>query len=301
MSDELIRRLDLLKNLIALGEEDLLSQQADKLDSISSKIDTSLLVEALRKKSFSEAVQQIDKILKDSASIQVYEDPEIQALRLELRVLEQKFSEKEEKKSEIERILREFEIRYEQALGELISKLMRLKMEKLEEEISNDESKKEEYEEARKTFEEHENTFKDLQKETIRDLNSDELDELKKNYREAAFLCHPDTAAEEFREKSKEAFQKLSEAYQKNDLEGVQEVLHVLKHGGQLLKDSDVVSDKSILESKINSLKKKIDEIDIQLEEYENSEAWSTVNGLDDWDVYFEIAKKSLIKEINSI
>ena len=154
MSDELIRRLDLLKNLIALGEEDLLSQQAEKLDSISSKIDTSLLVDALRKKSFSEAVHQIDKILKDSASIEIYEDPEIQALKLELRVLEQKLSEKEEKKSEIERILREFEIRYEQALGELISKLMRLKMEKLEEEASRDESKKEEYDEARKTFEE---------------------------------------------------------------------------------------------------------------------------------------------------
>ena len=161
MSDELIRRLDLLKNLIALGEEELLSQQAEKLDSISSKIDTSLLVEALRKKTFSEAVHQIDKILKDSASIEIYEDPKIQALKLELRVLEQKLSEKEEK-SEIERILREFEIRYEQALGELISKLMRLKMEKLEEEASRDESKKEEYDEARKTFEEHENTFEEL-------------------------------------------------------------------------------------------------------------------------------------------
>jgi DnaJ-class molecular chaperone with C-terminal Zn finger domain len=208
---------------------------------------------------------------------------------------------KEEEKSEIERILREFEIRYEQALGELISKLMRLKMEKLEEEASNDESKKEEYEEARKTFEEHENTFEELKKQAIRDLNSDELDDLKKSYREAAKICHPDTAAEEFREKSKEAFQKLSEAYHKNDLEGVKDVLYALKHGGQLLKDSDVVSDKSILESRITSLKKKIDEIDIQLEEYENSEAWTTVNGLDDWDEFFNRSRVAIEKEIEEL
>ena len=142
--------------------------------------------------------------------------------------------------------------------------------------------------------------LKNFQKESIRDLNSDELYDLKKSYREAAFLCHPDIAAEEFREKSKQAFQKLSEAFQKNDLEGVKDILHDLKHGGQLLKESDVLSDKSILESKINHLKKKIEEIDIQLKDYENSEAWSTVNGLDDWDVYFDKSREVIEKEIKN-
>ena len=48
--------------------------------------------------------------------------------------------------------------------------------------------------------------------------------DIKKCFRKAAFLCHPDTSGSN----SKTIFQKLNSAYQNNDLIQVQEILKLM-------------------------------------------------------------------------
>ena len=93
MNLEYYRRLELLKSLIILGENELLLAQVEKLEIEYKDQSVKEIADAVRRTAYGDVVKKVDLILQDSASIQHYEDPEIKALQIELRILEDRWAD----------------------------------------------------------------------------------------------------------------------------------------------------------------------------------------------------------------
>jgi myosin heavy subunit len=168
--------------------------------------------------------------------------------------------------------------------------------EELEEELQEDPSQQE-YEEAKSQYEEFHNEYEEIRTQERYELDADELTELKKAYRKASKLCHPDLVPDELQEQALKLMQELNEAYAKKDLKKVHQILSMLENGGGFDIASEAINNKELLRIKIEELRIKIDEVADEIEEIKTDETFTTIQELDDWDEYFEKVKEELDEE----
>lgn len=163
----------------------------------------------------------------------------------------------------------------------------------------DDESIEDEYEEAKNTYEEYHHEYEDLkeQQKEMNTLNEEEKKELKKLYKKAARLCHPDIVADEHKEQAKEIMQALNNSYSKQDLAAVKKILLSLKNGTGFTVSSDAIDDVKILKAKIDEIKSKLHEVVLEVEEIQKDETFTTLSELDDWNAYFDELRKELQEE----
>jgi hypothetical protein len=169
------------------------------------------------------------------------------------------------------------------------------KLDETREQLEDDELFNE-YEDVKSAYKEFENEYehiKDNQKDTIK-LNDDEKVEIKKLYKKAARLCHPDIVSDELKEKAHEIMQALNDAYSKKDITKVKEILLNLETGISFEVSSNSIEDKEILKAKIEEFKKTIQELKNEIEEIKSDDTFVTISSLDDWDEYFEELKRDL-------
>jgi len=171
-------------------------------------------------------------------------------------------------------------------------------LEKVKEFIEDD-AIKEQYEEAKSHYDEYENGYEQIkqkQKDVI-ELNDNEKTELKKLYKKAARLCHPDIVADTLKEKAHEMMQQLNEAYSRQDLMQLKKILHSLESGTIFNLTSDSVNDTELLKEKIKEYKETLKHIEDEIAEIQEDDSYKTISNLEDWDAYFEELKNELKKE----
>jgi len=163
----------------------------------------------------------------------------------------------------------------------------------------DDESIEEEYEEAKNAYEEYHQEHEDMkeQQKDIDILDAKEKKELKKLYKKAARLCHPDIVADEHKEQAKEIMQALNTAYSKQNLSEVKMILLSLENGTGFTVSSDAIDDAKTLKAKIDEIKSKLYEVELEVEEIQKDETFTTLSELDDWDAYFDELKEELQEE----
>ena len=227
----------------------------------------------------------------------IYIDSEIAALKLESRSLELQINSLDDENTEIEKLLHSFEIRHNQELGDIIIKILRLRKRKLKNEAEKDNSKKKEYEEAKKDFDDFSQNYSTLKDEKILELTDKEKKELKVLYRKASMLCHPDKVAENQKEEAERIFKELAEAYKRNDLDKVKDILTNLEKG-VFLSNTDVTNEKEKLLILVQQLRIKRDRMEEELNDLRNSETYNTVSSIDDWDEYFKNLKQKLTNQL---
>jgi len=161
----------------------------------------------------------------------------------------------------------------------------------------------EEYEEVKSQYEEYTNDYEQIQEahKDIFTLNENEKVELKKLYKKAARLCHPDIVPDELKEKAHELMQELNHAYSKKDLKNVQKILASLESGSGFELTSDSITDKELLKEKIKEYKNNIAQTESEIEAIKEDDTYQTILELDDWDVYFEALKSELQQEIQRL
>lgn len=185
-------------------------------------------------------------------------------------------------------------------------------LKELEEELANqketiesleDNLEDEEFEKTKADYEEFHKEYEDIkeQSEDIYEINEDDKKELKKLYRKASRLCHPDIVVDKLKKQSHEIMQALNGAYSKKDLKTVQKILSNLENGISFDVASDKTDDKRILKAKIDELRIKIDDIDKEVETIKQDDIFETISELDDWDEYFGELKSELEKEKESL
>lgn len=291
---KIIIRLDTLLNAIKLEDEDDINYQHNKIKGLIPKDNKDLkilelqqILEHCQKKSFTNATTLILKFTKEYRHIVVFIDPEIPALKLEVRMLEYQVSCLEDEKTEIEKQINRYNTEYNLNLGELIKEILYLKRELAKHEFENNKEKQYEFEDAKKDYEDFNNAYEDNLKEPKpQNLDEEQLLELKQNYRKATKFCHPDKVTEEQKEQAQKVFNELKEAYDTNDLIKVNLILKDLEKG-IFKSQGETISEKDKLLIIKNELEIKRNKIEIDIAQMKESKTFNTLTAITNFDDYF--------------
>lgn len=291
--DKIIKRLEILKNYVILEDLDDITRETAKLQVFSFQQDINQITHALQLHQFSTAIGLINDFIKNHQAIVIYNDIDLVALKLEIRQLEHQLNAYDNEKIELEKLLSEFNYRHTKELGSYISRLLHLRKLSCE----ND---PEAYAEAVQDEAEYHEQIEIENAKTIFELDAQQRKDLKKAYRKASQICHPDRVSEDMKDVAEQLFIQLNEAYEKNDIQTVTKILAELEQG-IFRPRSETVSEKSQLQAIITQLKFKITRIEKEIFEIKESEAYETIIDIEDWDQYFANTKEQLIEEIDRL
>lgn len=302
---QILKRLELIKSSIALEDEEVISLQAAKLSAMDVDDAVGEILRKISESDYGSVVRDVDAYVSKYSGVMVYEDQELLGLRMELKSIESRVQSLSEQKDECLFTIHEFNTRYTASLGDLIQKILRAKADWLHEKITEDdpdiEAKQAEYKEAERVFEEFCEESDEIREEEWRELSVEERAALKKAYREASRLCHPDLVADELKDQAHEIMQQLNEAYLKRDLKRVQNLLSALKSGAGFDLASDTITDKAVLRSKIDAMREKMQSLRREVEALKTEETFEIIQGLDDWDAYFDNIRQQLTEEYDML
>ena len=349
---QILKRLELIKTAITIEDEEIIELQVIKLKTFTIDEKVEKILQLLEVDEYADALIRIEDYIKKYSGVVIYEDKEIGALKLELKILEQKLQEMSETKSEYLNDINEFNIEYNFRLGETIREILKLKEELLQREIKEkqeafdeamdeyenlkqdvndleeelkkldefDDEYDELYEELQKqkeqlnqkrketkeakealeedeSFQEYEDVkgdygefnreYKEIISQKRFELNDEEQKELKKLFRQASRLCHPDIVMDEFKEKAHEVMAQLNDAYGQKDLQQVREILASLQSGMVFEVASDKINNAELLKAKIVDIREQLSATTIEIEKILEDETFKILQEIDDLDEYF--------------
>lgn len=242
-----------------------------------------------------------EKRLKSAKELYLEEKKDLEKLKSDISSLEFELDSIDEFEdryddiySKLQSLRTEFQNR-EELLNE-----KRRSVKKIKEDMDYD-PKYQEYKESQIEYEEFKNEYKDILSEKKHTLTPDEKIEIKKLFKKAAKLCHPDIVAKEMREKAQQIIQELNVAYSTRDLSKVKEILSQLENTESLDIVANDSNDKEVLKFKIVDMKAKIRDIKVEIEEIQHDETYNTIEGLEDWSVYFSEMRDGLQKEYDRL
>lgn len=291
---EIIKRLELIKTLISLEEdEQVIASQVLKLQEINLSQDANKILLYLQKKAYSKAVFLIKAYINKHQQLNLFSDPEIEALRFEAKSIEAKIQKLSDEKAELEKLIHEFNLKHNQELGELILKILKYKKDLFK-------GTKNEHE-ANKDFKEFQASYEATKYELILGLTANEQKELKDKYRKASKICHPDVVSEAQKSTANEIFMELSNAYEKNDLKKVSEILIDLQQNRTFESKADTANEKTSLLKELDYLRKRLKVLKKKIYTIKTSETFKTISRIKSWDKYFAFKKKQLQDQLNQL
>src|SRR5690606_8576235 len=140
-------------------------------------------------------------------------------------------------------------------------------------------------------------------------LNDEDKEELKKKYRKAASMCHPDVIANKFpndiekQKKAEEIFKILNDANSKNDLKTVSKILSNLDNGiFDFQQEGDFSSTKrEVLEARLAYLKEKLEALRSDLIRLRTDKTYRQVIDIQDFDSFYKREEERLNAELNNL
>ena len=290
---KIIKRLELIKNMIALEEDEDIAEQLTKLQQLPINEEIKEIIFLLQQRAYGKAMKNIEDFLNSHHQVTSYIGPEIEALRFEAKALEAQIQQLSNEKAELEKLIHEFGVRHTQELGELIIKILQYRKEQSKGTPQQ--------EEAEKDFEDFNTNYEATKDEKIATLTDEEHKELKDKYRKACKLCHPDVVAEEQKETAHKIFMELNTAYEKNDLQRVKEILEDLQKGKTFTSKADTANEKVTLQVELERLRKRMDELNEEIIIIKTSDTFEKIINIKDWDEYFAQTKQQLHEQLNQL
>jgi hypothetical protein len=328
----ILKRLELIKTAILIEDEEIIEMQVIKLRGDSNSQEIENILDKLSDKDYGNVVQDIANYLDRFSGIVVYEDKELQGLRLELKSLEAKLQDISVTKNDYLNSIHEFQVQYHLELGLLIQKILDRKEEllfaEMKEKYKYFEDLKDEYtvmkeeleelkiqlknnEASLESIDEFDDDYDELYEE-LQELKSalntkeNELNEKRKETKEAKKKLEEDEIAQEY-EEVKQDNQNFHDEHKEIEAEDRMELtpeenrqLKQLYIKASKLCHPDVVSDElkkqaNVLMQKLNEAnsKKDIEAVKAILEELEDGVGFTVASDtLKDKD----ILKKRIIK-----
>jgi|SRR5690625_3929356 len=238
--NKIIKRLEILKNYILLGEIEELYKEIYKLREYEFNPDLLEIIDDLTKEEFSSALAKIQNFISKNQQLSIWVDPEIATLKLEIKNLENQLYGYDNEKIELEKLLSEFQHRHTMELGEIILDILKLRKLKFKE-------NKAKFEEAENDERHYREQIDNEKEKEIFELSDEQKVELKKKFRKATVLCHPDKVNDEFKEAAQQIFIELKQAYDANDLKKVSEILEELEKSNYFKSKSETILEKDLL------------------------------------------------------
>ena len=294
---KVLKRLEIIKNYILLEDIAEVTKETTRLVEFDFNLDIYDIIFEIRNKEFASAINKIQQFINKSQQVSIWTDPEIAALKLEIKNLENQLNGFGNEKVEIEKLLLEFQHRHTIELGELIIAILKLRKLKYK-------SDKIKYGEAETDERQYKEQFEIEREKEMFELTFDQKAELKQKFRKATILCHPDKFANESEDIQKSAesiFKELNEANAKNDLQRVSDILLSLEKGILSTSKIDKLTDKDKLKATVSKLKAKVKILEMEIIEIKKSETYKTVLGIGNWDEYFKLTRDKLKNEYEAL
>ena len=291
--NKIIKRLEIVKNYIILEDIEELKKETAKLKEFDFNTDLLEIINEIQKEEFASAINKIQNFISHNQQLAIWNDPEIGALKLEIKNLENQLNAFDNEKTELEKLLFDFQHRHTIELGKIIIEILKLRKLKFS-------ADKEKFDEAEKDYQQYSEQFEAEKEKQQFELTDEEKQELKKKFRKATFLCHPDKVNDEFKDAAQKIFIDLKAAYESNDLKKVNEILNDLEKGFFKSK-SDTVSEKDLLKVAIAKLRRQIKVLVTEMVIIKESETFKTIFSITDWDNYFNSTKEKLNNELDEL
>lgn len=311
-ADAARRRLEMIRNLVLLGEQDDVAAHVRKLRPVAEILQISRIVTALDKGEYRVALEEIEAYLRKATALVAAGFADIPRLRFLLETLELRLESLTDEKAELERRLIAFNRRHDDALGDLIQRVLKARAElarliAAERKIGKEREEAEaEAKEAEDTYQDYSHHHEELQKsEPLPKLDDEEERELKSHYRKACSLCHPDKVPEDKKEAAHRVFVELQDAYKGNDLGRVREIHEVLIAGGIPGTRSNTLSEAEALKAAVAEMEYAIAKQVAELIALQNSDGAKLVAAAGstetEWQSFFEQQEEALEKELAKI
>ena len=307
------RRLEMIRNLVLLGEQDDVAIHLRKLRPVAEALHLGHVIATLDKGEYRAALEEIDAYLRRATALVVAGFSDIPRLRLMLETLELRLESLTDEKGELERRLITFNRRHDDALGDLIQRILKARAERARQRASdrkNDDKEREETDaaatDAEEAYKDYARQHEELQRTApLPKLDEEAERELKALYRKACSLCHPDKVPEEKKGAAHRAFVDLQDAFKGNDLATVRELYETLKAGGLPQTRSTTLSEAESLKAAIAELEYAITKLIAELKALQESDGIKLVDAAGsteaDWELFFDLQQQTLETELATI
>lgn len=307
LSPELINRLVALKSLLDLGDLDLVSLAASRLERDRDQPEIAAILSALGDHRYSEAAILIDKLLSDGTRLARWTDPEIALLEAELERVTSQLADLETEQVELAHLVSRFQAAHNEALGERVRKLLKLRMRLLERQLKTNPEKQSAFDQASRDFKDFQRD-QDIQKETNArtkwDLTEDEQKELKSLFRKGSKKCHPDLVPAEHHDAAAQMFRELCAAYEEGDLKQLRQLVKRAEAGlfdAPVEKGDSDERKKERLKAKIAGIREALERTRTNVQAIKGSATYQTMTENTDWDVLLESQALLLDQEIENL
>ncbi|WP_460155433.1 phospholipase D-like domain-containing protein [Pseudomonas sp. S2_H10] len=308
-ADAARRRLEMIRNLVLLGEQSDVATHLSKLRPVAEALQITRIITALDQGEYRGALEEIEAHLRRATALVLAGSTDNPQLRFLLETLELRLESLTDEKAELERSLITFNRRHDDALGDLIQLVLkaRAKLARLIAGAPKTENERDKAEasadEAEETYQEYSRQHEAIQlADPLPQLDEDDERELKSLYRKACSLCHPDKVPEEKKQAAHNVFVELQAAYQASDLARVREILEVLLAGGLPGTRSSTLNEAEALKAAIAEMEHAISKLVAELKALRESEAARLIAAAGsseaDWQRFFEQQKEALEIEL---
>ena len=307
LSPELINRLVALKSLLDLGDLDLVSMAASRLERDREQQELAEIVTALTDHRYSEAATLINQLLSDGTRLARWTDPEITLLEAELERVTSQLADLETEQVELGHLVSRFQAAHNAVLGERLRKLLKLRLRLLQRLIKTKPEKQSDYDQASRDFDDYQRD-QEIQKETNArtkwDLTEEEQKELKSLFRKGSKKCHPDLVPAEHHDTAAQMFRELCAAYEEGDLEQLRRLVKRAEAGLFDAPSESGDSDerkKERLKAKIADIREALERIRANVQAIKVSTTYQTMTENADWDVLLESQALLMDQEIGNL
>lgn len=238
-------------------------------------------------------------------ALQPVEDDELEQLQRKIKRLVAQLAKLQQAKSDIEQQILQLHIRHRQELSQLITEMLQLRRQ-VRQQRTGQPGVKSQAQAAEPELPDYEaeteaEAADDIPAEKAPKLTPTERRGLKEMFRQASKLCHPDLVAAEFKAEASLIFIELKTAYEQQDLQRVEEILHTLERGERLTKKPTWGQNKDKLRAEIEYLQNRIGITRKEIKILKKSPAYQKLLSTEDWDEYFDDLKAELMRKINRL
>ena len=237
-----------------------------------------------------EPAQFAASILEQGAGLSLYQDPELEELRLRARMMEARVLAVDTEIADVHRQIHLFDHQQERAIGDLTRRYLDLKRRYLHARYldKQEDLQRQQAQAADDIYRQYQEAQTDRSMETEPEqLDPQQQRELKQLYRQLAMRCHPDRVSDEDKGHAKVLFQQLQLMFQNSDLDSLKKLKTRIEAGLSVKVDRVSADQFELLQQHLKDLQQTLAQRNQQLASVCQSASWRDLSSKPDWSQWF--------------
>ncbi|MEI7594109.1 MAG: J domain-containing protein [Bacteroidota bacterium] len=290
----MLKILKTIKFLIESKNEEELALEIASLKNFNDKVFLEIIYN-IENHQRQAAIELINSYISENAIVKDYHHNTV-GLKTFKSLLETKLSVLNIQKIDLEKYLNDFRNQNIEILGGVLKAILSVRVKILK--IKSEKVPSSKLDDAIKEQTEFEELYNAKLEKPVIHLNNDEIAEIKKMYRKASKLCHPDLVDGFKKEQARFYFMELNLAYVYGNIDKVRELLSMLDSEQWLSVDYQI-GEQGEIEQLIKRLTYEIQKLEGEIRDIKDAPEYKLIKSIDDWAVYFKKLKMKFEKDFD--